>query len=82
MTNHEIRNCYYQLRVEYEERIGQATTSERPKLVLGAQPPLLGTTRVRMVEVREFDMPNQLVPLVPYHKDGYYTDKIYEEDYN
>ena len=29
-----------------------------------------------------FDISNQLVPLVPYHEDGYYTDGIYEEDYN
>ena len=35
-----------------------------------------------MAEVREFDIPNQLVPSVAYHDDGYYTDGIYEEDYN
>ena len=82
LTNHETRNYYSQLRAKYEERLGQATTFERPKVVLGAQPPLPSTIGVRMAEVREFDMPNQLVPSVSYHDDGYYTDKIYEEDCN
>ena len=44
MTNHESRNCYYRPRVEPKDRVGQATTFERPKPILGNQPPLLGTT--------------------------------------
>ena len=82
MTNHETRNYYYQLRAKSKKRVGQAATSERPKLVLEAQPPLLGTTGVRMAEVGEFDIPNQLVHSVPYHDDGYYINGIYEEDFN
>ena len=82
MTNHETKNFYYWLRAKFEERIGQAATFERPKPVLWAQPPFPSAIGVRMTEVGEFDMPNQLVPSMPYHDDGYYTDGIYEEDYN
>ena len=31
-----------------------------------------------MAKVNEYD--NQLVPYVPYHDDGYYTNIMYEED--
>ena len=78
MTNHESRNCYYQPRVELEDRVGQATTSERPKPVLGNQPPLPGTTGVRMAEVGEYE--TQIVPSIPYGEEGYYTDGVYEEE--
>ena len=78
MTNHESRNCYYRPRVELEDRAGQATTFQRPKRVLGNQPPLLGTTGVRMAEVGEYE--TQIVPSIPYKDDGYYIDGVYEEE--
>ena len=80
MTNNETKNCYYQLRAKSKERLGQVATFERPKPVLGDQPPLLGTTRVRMVEFMEYN--NQLVSSIPYGDEGYYTYGIYEEDLN
>ena len=78
MTNHETKNCYYQPRVEPKERVGQATTFERPELVLETQPPLPRTTRVCMAEVGEYE--TQIVPSIPYGEEGYYTDGVYEEE--
>ena len=80
MTHHETRNCYYRPKTKQEGREEQARTIERPRPILGAQPPLLGTTAIRLAEVKEFDTPNQFVPLVPYYDEGYYTKGIYESD--
>ena len=78
MTNHKTKTCYYQPRVELEEKIGQATTFKRPKPVLGTQSPLPGTTGVCMAKVGEYE--TQIVPSIPYGEEGYYTDGVYEEE--
>ena len=66
--------------MEQEVRGEQAGTTKRPRPVLGAQPPLPGTTAVRLAEVKKYDTPNQLVPMEPYGDEGYYTKGVYEED--
>lgn len=80
MTNHETKDCYYHQRGELDGRGGQLRQMERPRPVLGAQPPLLGIMTMRLAKIEEAKTSNEIVLATPYYDDDYHTDYGYEED--